>query len=78
MDKDLLSKLSILFPESDAEVSDRAHENPTQLGVIKNKYSLQCNLERKCKRLPGQIDSLEYFIPALRGNVSKLTINLCL
>lgn len=71
MDKDLLRKLAILFPESDAEVSDRIHENSTQLNAIKNKYSLQRNLERKCKRLPKQIDSLEYFIKVLGGKMSK-------
>lgn len=35
MAKDLLSRLSMLFPESDTEVSDRIHENPTALDVIK-------------------------------------------
>lgn len=73
MDKDLLSKLSMLFPESDAEVSDRIHENPAQLDVIKNKYSLQRNLERRCKHLPKRIDRLKYFIKALGGKVNKHT-----
>ena len=71
MAKDLLSRLSMLFPESDTEVSDRIHENPTALDVIKNKYSLQRNLERRCKRLPKQIDSLEYFITVLGGKEVK-------
>lgn len=71
MDKDLLRKLSILFPEPDAEVSGRVHENSVQSDAIKNKYSLQRNLERKCKRLPKQIDCLEYFIKVLGGKVSE-------
>lgn len=71
MDKNLLDKLSLLFPESDIGVSDRIHENPTDLDIIKNKYSLQRNLERRCKRLPKQIDSLEYFIAALGGKDVK-------
>ena len=75
VDKDLLSKLSMLFPEPDTEVSDRIHENPALLDVIKNKYSLQRNLEGRCRQLPKQIDSLEYFIRALGGKVSKQDYN---
>lgn len=71
MDKGLLGQLAVLFPESDAGVSDRVHERPDRLDAIKNKYSLPRNLERKCKRLPKQIDSLEYFITALGGREVK-------
>ncbi len=71
MDKGLLGQLAVLFPESDAGVSDRVHEQPDRLEAIKNKYSLPRNLERKCKRLPKRIESLDYFITALGGQGKK-------
>ncbi len=71
MDKGLLGQLAVMFPESDAGVSDRVHEQPDRLDAIKNKYSLPRNLERKCRRLPKRIESLDYFITALGGKEVK-------
>lgn len=63
----------MLFPEPDTEVSNNIHENPALSDVIKNKYSLLRNLERRGRQLPKQIDRPECFIKALGGKVNQHT-----
>ncbi len=67
MDRNLLNELAVLFPVSEAEMKEKIWENPGRQEIIRKKYSLHWNLYERCKNLPQEVDSLNYFIRALGG-----------
>ncbi len=71
MDRRPLNELSVLFPISEEEMKEKIRENPHRREKIEEKYSLRRNLYEKCRKLPKEIDSLNYFIQALGGKEKK-------
>jgi len=71
MDRNLLNELAVLFPVPEAEMKEKIRENPEREEIIRKKYSLRRNLYERCKNLPKEVDSLDYFIRALGGKEKK-------
>lgn len=71
MDRGLVRELAVLFPVLEEEVKEYVKENPDSRAEIREKYSLGYNLEKRCRKLPRVIDSMEYFMRALGGRGKK-------
>ncbi len=67
MDRKLLYELAVLFPVPEAEMKEKIRENPGRQEIIRKRYSLHWNLYERCRSLPKEVDSLNYFIRALGG-----------
>jgi len=72
MDRDLLNELAVLFSVSEAEIKEKIRESLGREEIIRKKYSLRRNLYERCKNLPKEVDSLNYFIRALGGKEKKM------